>query len=57
MDSKELTRLVDWGITHSFDSLLVVRHGKIVAEAYYARPTLWAFRTRCGLLPSHLSVL
>jgi Beta-lactamase len=36
MDSKELAKLVDWGTTHSFDSLLVVRHGKIVAEAYYA---------------------
>jgi len=36
MDSKELVKLVDWGTTHSFDSLLVVRHGKIVAEAYYA---------------------
>ena len=36
MDSRELTHLVDWGTTHSFDSLLVVRHGKIVAEAYYA---------------------
>ena len=34
MDSKELAKLVDWGTTHSFDSLLVVRHGKIVAEAY-----------------------
>src|ERR1700730_15624620 len=36
MDSKELAKLVDWGTTQSFDSLLVVRHGKIVAEAYYA---------------------
>ncbi len=37
MDSKELAKPVDFGTTHSFDSLLVVRHGKIVAEAYYAR--------------------
>jgi CubicO group peptidase (beta-lactamase class C family) len=36
MDSKELAKLVDWGTTHSFDSLLVVRHGKVVAEVYYA---------------------
>jgi CubicO group peptidase (beta-lactamase class C family) len=36
MDSKELAKLVDFGTTSSFDSLLVVRHGKIVAEAYYA---------------------
>src|SRR5271165_2546072 len=36
MDSQELAKLVDFGTTHSLDSLLVVRHGKIVAEAYYA---------------------
>lgn len=36
MDSKELIKLVDFGTTGSLDSLLVVRHGKIVAEAYYA---------------------
>jgi Beta-lactamase len=36
MDSKELAELVDFGTTHSFDSLLVARHGRIVAEAYYA---------------------
>jgi CubicO group peptidase (beta-lactamase class C family) len=36
MDSKELAKLVDFGTTLSLDSLLVVRHGKIVAEAYYA---------------------
>jgi CubicO group peptidase (beta-lactamase class C family) len=36
MDSKELTKLVDFGTTLSLDSLLLVRHGKIVAEAYYA---------------------
>src|SRR5260370_9243650 len=35
IDSKQLTKAVEWGI-FSFDSLLVVRHGKIVAEAYYA---------------------
>lgn len=27
--------MVDWGTTHNFDSLLVQRHGKIVAGAYY----------------------
>jgi CubicO group peptidase (beta-lactamase class C family) len=47
MDSKELAKVVDFGATRVlaapgvtldslFDSLLVVRHGKIVAEAYYA---------------------
>jgi CubicO group peptidase (beta-lactamase class C family) len=36
MDSKELVKLVDFGTVHSFDSLLVARHGKVVAEAYYA---------------------
>ena len=36
MDSKDVANLVDFGTTHNFDSLLVVRHGKIVAEAYYA---------------------
>ena len=36
MDSEELANVVDFGAKHSFDSLLVVRHGTIVAEAYYA---------------------
>jgi CubicO group peptidase (beta-lactamase class C family) len=36
MDSRDLANLVDFGAKHSFDSLLVVRHGAIVAEAYYA---------------------
>jgi CubicO group peptidase (beta-lactamase class C family) len=36
MDSEELANLVDFGAKHSFDSLLVARHGTIVAEAYYA---------------------
>ena len=36
MDSKELAKLVDFGTTHGFDSLMVVRRGKIVAETYYA---------------------
>jgi CubicO group peptidase (beta-lactamase class C family) len=36
VDSKELTNLVDFGVTHHLDSLLLVRHGKIVAEVYYA---------------------
>ena len=42
MDSKELAELVDFGASHSLslpgitlDSLLVVRHGKIVVEAYF----------------------
>ena len=36
MDSKELAKLVDFGTAHGFDSLLIVRHGKMVAEVYYA---------------------
>ena len=47
MDSKELAELVDFGarrvlatpdvtLSSMLDSLLVARHGKIVAEAYYA---------------------
>lgn len=36
MSSKELADLVTFGITNGVDSLLVARHGKIVAEAYYA---------------------
>jgi CubicO group peptidase (beta-lactamase class C family) len=36
LDSKELAKLVDFGTTHRFDSLLVARHGKIVAESYYS---------------------
>ena len=35
MDSAVLAKLVTVGESHSFDSLLVVRHGRIVAEAYY----------------------
>src|ERR1700722_7946670 len=36
MDSSALARLVAFGESHSLDSLLVVRHGRIVTEAYYA---------------------
>jgi len=36
MDSKQLASAVDFGTTHRFESLLTVRHGKIVAEAGYA---------------------
>ena len=36
MDSSALAKLVAYGGSHSFDSLIVVRHGRIVAEAYYA---------------------
>jgi CubicO group peptidase (beta-lactamase class C family) len=36
MDSSALAGLVGYGESHSFDSLLVLRHGRIVAEAYYA---------------------
>jgi CubicO group peptidase (beta-lactamase class C family) len=36
MSSKELADLVTFGVTNGMDSLLVVRRGKAVAEAYYA---------------------
>ena len=47
MDSRELAKVVDFGASRvlswrgatpssQLDSLLIVRHGKIVAEAYYA---------------------
>ena len=36
MDSSTLAKLVTDGESQSFDSLLIVRHGRIVAEAYYA---------------------
>src|SRR5208282_4550479 len=36
MDSLALAKLVAYGASNSFDSLLVVRHGRIVTEAYYA---------------------
>ncbi|CCE07002.1 putative Beta-lactamase [Bradyrhizobium sp. STM 3843] len=36
MDSAALAKLVAYGESHDFDSLLVVRHGRIVTEAYYA---------------------
>ena len=36
MDSSALAKLVAYGASHSFDSLLIVRHGRIVTEAYYA---------------------
>ena len=36
MDSTSLANLIDFGATHELESLLVIRHGTIVAEAYYA---------------------
>jgi CubicO group peptidase (beta-lactamase class C family) len=36
VDSRELANLVDFGVAHHLDSFLLVRHGKIVAEIYYA---------------------
>jgi CubicO group peptidase (beta-lactamase class C family) len=36
IDSAALARLLDFGTTHSFDSLLVARHGLLVLDAYYA---------------------
>jgi len=35
MDSADLARLVAFGRTRSFDSLLIARHGRIVLDAYY----------------------
>jgi len=36
MDSVALAKLVAYGKARSFDSLLIVRHGRIVLDAYYA---------------------
>ncbi|MCJ0763473.1 serine hydrolase domain-containing protein [Variovorax terrae] len=36
MDSRALAALVDFGAANEMDSLVVTRHGKLVAEAYYA---------------------
>ena len=36
MDSAALVKLLAFGKARSFDSLLVVRHGRIVLDAYYA---------------------
>jgi CubicO group peptidase (beta-lactamase class C family) len=36
MDSTALADLLDFGTTRSLDSLLLVRHGRIVLDAYYA---------------------
>ncbi|WP_245309566.1 beta-lactamase family protein [Bradyrhizobium retamae] len=36
MDSTALARLIEFGTSRSFDSLLIVRHGRIVLDAYYA---------------------
>src|SRR5690348_5601429 len=36
MDSAALAKLVAYGEDHNFDSLLIVRHGRIVVEASYA---------------------
>ena len=36
MDSSALAKLVADGESQSLDSLLIIRHGRIVAEAYYA---------------------
>ena len=36
MDSAALAKLVEFGTTRSFGSLLIARHGRIVLDAYYA---------------------
>src|SRR5712664_1345907 len=36
MDSAALARLVEFGTTRDFDSVLIARHGRIVLDAYYA---------------------
>ncbi|MCK1544820.1 serine hydrolase [Bradyrhizobium sp. 179] len=36
MDSAELAKVIAYGKTKSFDSLLITRHGRIVLDAYYA---------------------
>ncbi len=36
MDSAAPAKLVEFGTTRSFDSLLIARHGRIVLDVYYA---------------------
>jgi CubicO group peptidase (beta-lactamase class C family) len=36
MESAALAKLVDFGTSRSFDSLLIARHGRLVLDAYYA---------------------
>jgi CubicO group peptidase (beta-lactamase class C family) len=36
MDSTALAKLVEFGTSRSFDSLLISRHGRLVLDAYYA---------------------
>lgn len=36
MDSAGLAKIIGYGKTKSFDSLLIARHGRIVLDAYYA---------------------
>jgi CubicO group peptidase (beta-lactamase class C family) len=36
VDSGAIAKLIDFGATHELESLLVTRHGTIIAEAYYA---------------------
>jgi CubicO group peptidase (beta-lactamase class C family) len=36
MDSTALAKLIEFGTSRSFDSLLIARHGRIVLDAYYA---------------------
>jgi CubicO group peptidase (beta-lactamase class C family) len=36
VDSAELAKVLEFGRSKSFDSLLLLRHGKIVLDAYYA---------------------
>jgi CubicO group peptidase (beta-lactamase class C family) len=36
MDSASLARLIETVGTYKQDSLMIIRHGRIVAEAYYA---------------------
>src|SRR5215469_3772512 len=35
MSSAALSKLVEFGATRSFDSLLIARHGRLVLDAYY----------------------
>lgn len=36
MDSAALAKLIEFGTSRRFDSLLIVRHGKLVLDVYYA---------------------
>src|SRR5437868_6652657 len=57
MDSRALARLIDDVGTYKQDSVLVVRNGKIVTDAYYAPYSAWIRHDLRSVTKSFLSTL